>query len=70
MLGQAQIDAFWSDVERYLREERPDLTTEQRLRAILAYRNALASVDVQQMVYHREASEVARDIVAGEFVAA
>jgi len=67
MLGQVEIDDFWTNVERELCHELPDLSSEQRLRAIMAYRNALASVEVNQMVYHREPSDVAHDILVGEF---
>jgi hypothetical protein len=62
MLGQAEIDTFWGDVERELKQ-RKKLTPEQALRAIMRYRNALASAEVTNMVYHREAQDVARDIL-------
>jgi len=68
MLGQVEIDSFWAEVERQLQIDRPHTTPEQRVRAILRYRKALASADVNRMVYHREPAQVAQDIEAGEFV--
>ena len=69
MLGQEEIDNFWTDVERRLAKDRPNTTPEDRLRGIIRYRNALAIGAVNKMVYHREPEDVAHDIEVGEFVA-
>ena len=66
MLGQAEIDSFWDDVEDALKSER-NATNERALRAIMRYRNALAGAAVTNMVYHREPRDVARDIVSGGY---
>lgn len=67
MLGQAEIDTFWTEVERALKSRRKKFNSEQTLRAIMRYRNALAGAGVTNMVYHREPDEVAQDILRGEY---
>jgi hypothetical protein len=67
MLGQAEIDTFWTDVEGALKSRRRAYDSERTLRAIMRYRNALAGAGVTNMVYHREPAEVAADILRGGY---
>ena len=62
-----QVHAFWRDVEDHLRS-RHHLKGDQPVRAILRYRNEIERVG--SMVYHRNAGDVADDIISGEYVAA
>src|SRR5437016_3961195 len=59
-----QIHRFWDDVEQALRT-RHGLGADPALRAILRYRDEVERVG--PLVYHREASDVAEDIIAGGY---
>jgi hypothetical protein len=62
-----QIHAFWAEVEENLRS-RHHLKGDRPVRAILRYRNEIERVGA--ILYHRNAEDVADDIVSGEYVAA
>ncbi len=66
-LPVAQIHQFWRDVEESLSLDHR-LTGDQSVRAILRYRNEIEGTGT--MVYHRDARDIADDIVSGEYVAA
>ncbi|MDB5334008.1 MAG: hypothetical protein JWP03_5159 [Phycisphaerales bacterium] len=59
-----QIHRFWSDVEQVL-GSRHGVKGDRALRAILRYRDEIERVG--PLVYHRDASEVAEDIIAGGY---
>lgn len=59
-----QIHTFWDEVEEGLRS-RHHLPANRAIRAILRYRNEIERVG--SIIYHREPSDVADDIVSGDY---
>jgi len=55
------IDEYWNDVIRQL-STRCQLPREDAARKVALFRSQLASVDADELVYHRDALDVARSI--------
>ena len=55
------IDEYWNDVIQQL-SQKSGLPREDAARKVELFRSQLASVDADELVYHRDAHDVARSI--------